>query len=93
MAQTERIMTVRLFDIDDDEEVMEERIERAATLADHFIKRGHPTGLWLPDLFIQPNRGIYQSARILEALALFESTGESTITAPGQDITGVVIDV
>jgi len=93
MAQTERVMTVRLVDIEDDEEVMEERIEQAATLADHFIKKGHPTGLWLPDLFLQPNRGALQSIRILEALAIFEPKGESTVMTPGYEITGVVIDV
>jgi len=93
MIQTERMMTLRLVDRDDDEDVLEERIERAATLADHFIRKGHPTGLLLPGLFIRPKRGVYQCTRILEALALYAPNGDSTIPAPGPDITGIVLDL
>jgi len=93
MARTERIMTVRLIDIKGDDIRLEERIERAATLADHFIRKGHPMGLWLPNLFITPKRGVSQCTRILEVLALLDANIETTIPAPGPDITGIVIDV
>jgi uncharacterized protein (DUF58 family) len=93
MAQTERMMTLRLVDADDEEDILEERIERAATLVDHFIRKGHPTGMLLPGLFISPKRGVYQCVRILEALALYTPYDDSTIPAPGPDITGVVFDV
>jgi len=93
MARTERMMTVRLVDIDGDDEMLEERIEQAATLADHFIRRGHPTGLWLPGRFIAPGRGMGQCEMILETLALLEEHIGTTVPAPGPDITGVVIDI
>jgi len=93
MASTERMMTVRLVDIEDDESHLEERIEEAATLADYFIRKGHPTGLWLPDRFISPKRGVSQCIRILETLALLESNIETKFPTPGPDITGIVIDV
>ena len=92
MAQTERMMTVRLIDIKGDG-MLEERIEQAATLADHFIRKGHPMGLWLPGLFITPKRGVSQRIRILEALALLDSDIETSIPAPNPDITGIVMDV
>ncbi|MBN1881836.1 MAG: DUF58 domain-containing protein [Deltaproteobacteria bacterium] len=93
MAQAERMMTFRLVDIEGDEDILEERIEQAATLTDHFIRKGHPVGLWLPDRFIAPKRGAAQCTEILEALALFEPHGGTTITTPNPDITGMVIDV
>jgi len=93
MAQTERMITVRLVDIESGDNQLEERIEQAATLADHFIRRGHPMGLWLPDRLIPPKRGVSQCILILEALALLEPNGETSIPAPGPDITGLVIEV
>lgn len=79
-----------------DLEEFERSISMAASLAKHFIERGHETALWSPAGSIPSGSGERQLRKILRALAeadadAFRSTGRRLAPPPTTAFTDVVI--
>ncbi len=92
--ETERKITIKLPPVASiSGDVIEEKIETAASLSARLIREGYAVGLILPGKYIDPDRGKIQLYTILRELALFDAMADFIPVSLDPEGAGTVIDV
>ena len=92
--ETERRVTVKIPPVGSmSSDVIEEKVETAASLSARFIREGYAVGLMLPGKYIDPDWGKFQLYTILRELALFDARADFTAVSLDPESAGTVIHV
>ncbi len=92
--EQERRITIKIHpDEGGNSDLLEEKIERAASLASRLITEGYAVGLVCGNTSVFPDRGWDHLLFILEELAVFDAARERTAIPPTDDEPGIVVEI